>query len=139
MSSPLFPSGPWVGFYQYTGHKQYQFPMAMKLGFGNGQMNGEGEDEIGPFFISGHYSEIEKECLFVKAYVGAHTVNYRGFREDKFIYGTWRLNNECTGGFKLWPLSDTEPLETEKTEVEKPLELIIGPAASSVSFNSDDS
>ena len=64
----------------------------MHLTFANGNMTGEGNDDVGRFLIKGRYDAPTKECHWTKTYVGAHDVFYRGFREGKGIWGTWEIN-----------------------------------------------
>lgn len=106
MSSSLFPSGPWTGFYNYRPGDQHR--MDLHLEFRNGRMTGDGTDDIGPFIISGEYDEASLECRWTKSYVGAHDVEYRGFREGKGIWGTWEIGKRFRGGFQIWPVNSEE-------------------------------
>jgi hypothetical protein len=90
MSERHFPSGPWVGFYTHSGMSK-KFMMDLVLEFKSGVMRGDGADGIGFFSIMGNYSEQSGECSWIKQYVGRHAVDYRGFREGKGIWGTWKL------------------------------------------------
>ncbi len=45
MAKPLFPSGPWVGFYVYDGYSQ-RFLMDLHLSFRAGRIEGEGADGL---------------------------------------------------------------------------------------------
>jgi hypothetical protein len=110
-----FPSGEWVGFYTYRDTDR-RFLMDLRLEFKGGSISGDGADGIGEFVISGTYSESDGECQWTKAYVGLHTVEYRGFRENKGIWGTWAIE-EVTGGFQIWPIGQNgESMEERKTE-----------------------
>jgi hypothetical protein len=128
MSDCHFPSGQWFGFYTYAGHSK-QFLMDLILEFKEGAISGEGADGIGLFLISGNYSTSNGECSWTKQYIGRHSVNYRGFREAKGIWGTWNLSIS-KGGFHIWPLSEGEPLKEieEEEETTKPMK---APAVSS--------
>jgi hypothetical protein len=108
----MFPSGQWVGFYTYSGFAN-QYLMDLLLEFKQGIISGEGHDGIGGFVISGAYSMETRECSWKKMYVGRHTVDYQGFGEDKRIWGTWTLPG-AKGGFKIWPLSEGEPLKASE-------------------------
>lgn len=77
--------------------------MDLDLTFANGQMAGDGNDDIGRFRIKGRYDETARECWWTKTYVGAHDVFYRGFRENKGIWGTWDIGQANHGGFHIWP------------------------------------
>lgn len=116
MSDAEFPSGPWFGFYTYHGYAK-RFLMDLVLEFKDGKMTGEGADGIGPFVISGQYSRDNGECSWLKQYVGKHSVDYKGFREGKGIWGTWTVL-PGKGGFKIWPLGEGEAL-TEAEGVEE--------------------
>jgi len=76
--------------------------MRLHLTFANGVISGDGNDDIGRFFIKGRYDS-QSECHWAKTYVGAHDVFYRGFREGKGIWGTWEIGNFARGGFHIWP------------------------------------
>jgi hypothetical protein len=115
MSSELFPSGQWVGYYMYPGHSR-RYMMDLILEFNNGRITGEGHDGIGPFVILGFFSMDTKECSWDKTYVARHTVKYAGFREQKGIWGTWAIP-PAKGGFHIWPLSEGSAL-TATEEVE---------------------
>ena len=116
VSDDLFPSGPWIGFYIYSGDRD-RHRMDLALDFGNGIVTGEGSDDIGAFVIRGRYDAKSKECHWTKTYVGRHDVFYKGFREGRGIWGTWEYRNLSTGGFKIWPLAsgaDDDDAETEE-------------------------
>ncbi len=120
MSKAQFPSGPWIGFYNYkSGGKRHR--MDLSLTFSNARMAGDGCDNVGPFVIAGGYDEDTGECEWTKTYVGAHDVHYRGFREGKGIWGLWNLEGGA-GGFHIWPLGDGRPplVAAEEEERETP-------------------
>ena len=89
--------------------------MDLLLEFRNGIITGEGHDGVGAFVIAGIYSAENHECSWQKTYVGRHTVAYRGFGEDKGIWGTWTLTT-VKGGFHIWPLSEGQPLTATAEE-----------------------
>ena len=109
MREANFPSGQWVGFYVYT-YRSNRYLMDLILEFQNGIISGEGADGIGMFVIDGRYYPREGECSWIKTYVGRHSVEYTGFREQKGIWGTWTLYN-TKGGFHIWPLEAVVNLE----------------------------
>ena len=120
MSDAQFPSGQWFGFYTYSGHSR-RYLMDLVLEFKNGRMTGHGSDGIGPFIISGIYHADNGECSWAKQYVGRHTVDYKGYRETKGIWGTWSITHS-KGGFHIWPLGEGGCLagtEAEQTEPAK--------------------
>lgn len=127
MSSALFPSGDWVGFYTYHGGPR-RYLMDVRFTFAHGRISAAGADGIGEFSITGSYDEATRECGWTKRYLGAHAVPYRGFREGKGIWGTWDLGG-AAGGFHLWPIglggdverrTEAEPLAEEETFVTVP-------------------
>jgi hypothetical protein len=86
MDDDLFPSGPWTGFYNYTGPED-RHRMDLHLDFENGRMTGNGGDNIGRFLISGRYDVTSRECRWIKTYPGSHQVFYHGFRDGRSASG----------------------------------------------------
>ena len=125
MSEANFPSGQWVGFYVYA-HRSNRYLMDLVLEFKKGIISGEGADGLGLFVIDGHYYPQEKECSWIKTYVGRHSVEYTGYREQKGIWGTWTLN-DTKGGFHIWPIGDGTPLDELRTQVEEEFPLQVSP------------
>jgi len=126
MSDELFPSGPWVGFYNHRPGDRHR--MDMNLTFANGSMAGEGNDDVGRFLIKGRYESATRECHWIKSYVGAHDVFYRGFREGKGIWGTWEIAIPYHGGFHIWPRGAEESeSQRETAEQVQPVDAI-GPS-----------
>jgi hypothetical protein len=77
--------------------------MDLRLTFADGRITGEGDDDVGPFLINGHYDADLRECDWLKTYPGAHAVYYRGYREGKGIWGRWDIGLFGHGGFHIWP------------------------------------
>ena len=77
--------------------------MDLRLTFANGNLSGDGIDDIGRFLIKGRYDAASRECHWTKTYLGSHDVFYRGFREGKGIWGTWEIGILSHGGFHIWP------------------------------------
>ncbi|HOX57783.1 MAG TPA: hypothetical protein P5205_06160 [Candidatus Paceibacterota bacterium] len=121
MNEPLFPSGPWTGFYNYYPGDRHRMDLA--LTFTAGLMNGEGVDDIGRFLIKGCYDGASHECYWTKSYLGAHDVFYRGFREGKGIWGTWEITIQYHGGFHIWPRQAGEG-RVESAEAEAPVDAV---------------
>jgi hypothetical protein len=94
--------------------------MDLTLTFTSGKVLGDGNDDVGAFRMRGHYDEASGECSWIKTYIGAHDVYYRGFREGKGIWGTWDIGVLGHGGFHIWPRSAGEG-ETESTAEETEL------------------
>jgi hypothetical protein len=92
--------------------------MDLSLTFANGNMNGDGSDDVGRFAVKGRYDSANRECYWTKTYLGAHDVFYRGFREGKGIWGTWEIGRYSHGGFHIWPRQDGEGEENSREESE---------------------
>jgi hypothetical protein len=117
-----FPSGTWIGFYNYSaGGRKHR--MDLVLTFATGCISGDGRDDVGLFVISGRYDS-GGECYWTKHYIRQHTVFYRSFREYKGIWGLWELWGG-SGGFHIWPLGEEEG-EREYEEAEEPLVEAVG-------------
>ena len=99
--------------------------MDLLLTFANGNMSGDGVDDVGQFLIKGRYDAASRECYWTKTYVGAHDVFYRGFREGKGIGGTWEITIQYHGGFHIWPRQAGEgEARTETAAMEEPVDAI---------------
>lgn len=118
MSEQLFPSGPWVGFYNYSPADKHR--MELDLTFAEGRLAGAGRDDVGRFVVKGRYDAATLECWWTKTYPGSHDVFYRGFREGKGIWGTWEITPFDHGGFHIWPRASGEAA----AEAEQPAELV---------------
>ncbi|MEI6782753.1 MAG: hypothetical protein WCQ21_17735 [Verrucomicrobiota bacterium] len=123
MSEALFPSGPWRGFYNYRPGDRHR--MELQLTFADGNMTGDGVDDIGRFRIKGRYEAPTRECYWTKTYLGAQDVFYRGFREGKGIWGTWEISIRFHGGFHIWPRRAGEgEAEAETAAAEEPVDAV---------------
>src|SRR5262245_23847312 len=125
-SDPRFPSGKWVGFFldrRLAGRHQ----MEMTLSFAAGRMTGDGRDRVGSFTFSGTYDVADGKCEWVKQYVNAHAITYRGFNEGKGIWGMWELRHQglvYNGGFHIWPEGMADPTQPRlEEEADVPLEV----------------
>ena len=108
----LPPSGPWSGYYLY-GFGGAEHRMQLYLTFSqNGNIDGDGFDDIGEFSIRGVFDPTSREARWTKAYVRGHSVEYRGTYDQKCISGTWTLTI-ATGGFRIWPGVSAEGEEAE--------------------------
>lgn len=97
--------------------------MDMHLTFARGSIAGEGNDDLGVFFIRGKYDTSTKECYWTKNYPGSHDVFYRGFREGKGIWGKWELDR-LTGGFHIWPRNEeTGDLDAKAEQEASPVDV----------------
>jgi len=123
VSDDVFPSGPWVGFYNYGPGNRHR--MDLHLDFGGGSISGDGNDDIGRFLIRGTYDAGNRECYWTKTYPGSHDVSYRGFREGKGIWGTWEIGIFAHGGFHIWPKGEPDgETRNEAAETAAPVEAI---------------
>jgi hypothetical protein len=122
MAENVFLSGPWTGFYNYTGPED-RHRMDLNLTFAEGRVIGDGIDDVGRFVISGRYDATDHECNWTKTYPGSHDVRYRGFGDSNGIWGTWEIPPWTKGGFHIWPRhsGDGEKATLEAT-TEKPIE-----------------
>jgi hypothetical protein len=93
--------------------------MDLQLTFANGNMRGDGMDDVGRFLIKGRYDAANRECYWTKSYLGAHDVFYRGFREGKGIWGTWEIAIHDHGGFHIWPRQAGEGEERAESAASK--------------------
>jgi hypothetical protein len=102
MDDDLFPSGPWTGFYNYSGPED-RHRMDLLLDFTGGRLTGDGTDNIGNFRVTGGYDVQRREAWWVKTYPGSHEVLYQGYRDGVGIWGTWAIPPFARGGFHIWP------------------------------------
>ena len=106
-SSLHLPTGPWTGFY-IEDHKPNRSWMHLYLEFSDGEIRGEGTDYVGPWHISGTYSEAAASCQWTKRYVGKHTVEYAGQTGENGILGNWKIKKWSSGPFHIWPSDRTD-------------------------------
>ena len=100
--------------------------MDLALSFTDHAVTGDGNDDIGRFFVTGRFDGTNGDCYWTKTYIGAHDVYYRGFREGKGIWGLWELPNE-SGGFHIWPVGEQEGEHGQESAKESPhFEAIVG-------------
>jgi hypothetical protein len=117
-----FPSGPWTGFYNYSGPED-RHRMDAHLIFARGGIAGEGSDNVGPFMIRGRYDATTKECQWTKTYIGRHSVLYQGCRDTHGIWGTWTIAPWAKGGFHIWPCAEGSGESVSKAaEADPPVE-----------------
>ena len=123
MNGDGFPSGPWVGFYNYGPGDRHR--MDLHLHFESGCLSGDGNDDVGFFLIRGKYDPTNRECHWTKTYPGSHEVYYRGFQEGKGIWGTWEIGLFAHGGFHIWPKGIKETTTAEQ-KAASPVDCISG-------------
>ena len=94
--------------------------MRLSLTFANGSITGDGTDDIGPFLIRGAFDSVSREAGWTKAYVGMHSVRYRGLYDGRSICGDWKLALS-SGGFWIWPSTLGErAAESIEEELDQP-------------------
>jgi hypothetical protein len=121
-SDPRFPSGKWVGFF-LDKRLPGKHEMELTLTFAAGRLTGDGRDRVGTFTFRGTYDLTDGKCEWVKQYVKAHALTYRGFNEGKGIWGTWEQPGAATGGFHIWPDGMEDPTQSHLVEeAELPVE-----------------
>ena len=69
LSQMDFPSGPWTGFYNY-GRSTRKQRMDLALSFADQAVTGDGNDDIGRFFVTGRFDGTNGECYWTKTYIG---------------------------------------------------------------------
>jgi hypothetical protein len=118
-TDPRFPSGPWTGYWL-----QKEVPgkhmMELRLTFSNGNLTGEGRDRIGAFLFDGRYDVADGKCYWTKKYLGKHDVFYKGYGEDKGIWGVWEIGTSMRGGFHIWPEGLANPSDEHLYEEAEP-------------------
>ena len=100
--------------------------MELVLTFNQGSMVGSGRDRYGAFSIDGAYQLSDGLCVWVKQYIGKHSLHYRGYNEGKGIWGTWEWSGETGwhGGFHIWPVAMGNPTQLRLAEeLEEPTSL----------------
>lgn len=83
---------------------------------GDGQLNGDGEDIVGPFSLTGH---IQEDALFIhKQYHGQHAIDYHGTSVGEGIYcGDWSWSGYVGGKWSIHMRSVVDGSEMEITEI----------------------
>ena len=100
--------------------------MDLALSFADHAVTGDGNDDIGRFFVIGRFDGTNGECYWTKTYIEAHNVCYRGFREGKGIWGLWKPPN-ASGGFHIWPVGEQEGERGQESAKESShIEAIVG-------------
>lgn len=102
-SDSRLPTGEWTGFFLDKRMPNRGW-MHLYLEFAEGVIKGEGTDFVGPWIAKGSYELVQSQCLWVKQYVGKHTVQYSGKVDENGIVGSWRIEY-LTGEFHIWPQS----------------------------------
>ena len=91
----------------------------LTLRFADGEVTGEGRDDVGRFTFSGAYDLQTGRVLMVKQYLGKHAVRYVGEPDGEgSIQGTWSIGPDWTGPFLLRPVvrkpGGDEPIQSVK-------------------------
>jgi len=104
MNPESFISGGWTGYYRYGWMMLWRKEaMRLTLHFREGKVEGEGQDPVGWFEISGAYSSSTGEFRFVKTYPGKHSVEYSGQPSGASLRGRWQIKGDWGGEFQIWP------------------------------------
>lgn len=82
--------------------------MNLYLDFTNSTVSGQGTDYVGPWTISGSFSSETAECVWIKQYLGKHSVRYQGIWGETGIRGRWTIGSLISGDFHIWPAEYTE-------------------------------
>lgn len=114
-----FTSGPWTGFYTYSTNRRERMDLA--LSFRQGVVTGSGTDPVGVFTIRGRYDPESNEIHWTKTYPGRHDVFYKGYRDNRGIWGTWQFQFGGSGGFHIWPEGRGEGV-AEHAEADVPVQ-----------------
>ena len=124
MSDDIFPSGPWTGFYNYTGPGD-KHRMNLHLSFSKGRISGDGNDDIGLFLISGGYTPQPRSAAGLSSTLGGIKAYDEGVGEKRGIWGRWKLL-AGHGGFHIWPLqSGSGDATSEAEEITEPRRSVI--------------
>src|SRR5437762_10176239 len=91
-----FPSVPRTGFYNY-GRIAQKHRMDLGLVFTDSTISGDGSNDIGRFFVTGHFDETNGECSWTKVYIGGHDVFYGGVCGGESIWGVGGLPKKAGG------------------------------------------
>lgn len=122
MSSEIYPSGQWRGFYSYGATDRHG--MQLDLLFSRGIVAGDGMDDVGSFLINGSYDPMSGVCRWIKTYIGSHDVIYSGARGGKGIVGMWQLQFG-RGRFRIWPGRQTDGAGADESlEMLEPVEAL---------------
>ena len=70
-----------------------------------GVVRGEGIDYVGPWILTGQFSEPKRNCVWNKSYVNRHSVYYEGLLGENGIVGVWNIKPFLRGRFHIWPNS----------------------------------
>ncbi len=118
-----YTSGPWTGFYTYANRAREK--MDLSLTFREGIVTGAGADPVGDFTIKGGYDPEKHEVHWTKTYPGRHSVYYRGYRDNRGIWGTWEIHPGLTGGFHIWPKGQGEgAVDHAEAEIDQPVDAV---------------
>src|SRR5438105_15558109 len=101
-----FPSVPRTGFYNY-GRIAQKHRMDLGLVFTDSTISGDGSNDIGRFFVTGHFDETNGECSWTKAYIGGHDGFYGGLYGGKGSGGVRELPHDA-GRLHIRPVDTTK-------------------------------
>jgi hypothetical protein len=118
MLTEIPPSGPWTGYYLY-GYAGQRHLMTLHLTFTlDAGIAGEGVDDVARFTVAGRFDLATGAASWIKAYIGAHQVQYAGIYSNRSICGDWTLQG-LKGGFWIWPSTEGQcESAAEREEIE---------------------
>jgi hypothetical protein len=91
--------GRWRGCWVQTHWGRQSMRVTLRLG--EGRIEGEGDDIIGPFTFCGHY-DMQGRVSMIKQYIGRHQVLYEGaYDGEGTIFGMWTISPLWQGPFAL--------------------------------------
>ncbi len=102
MDDPLTP-GTWKGFWTYYDAPERHGMRLDAASGASGHFEAAGEDEVGPFTLSGRLGEEPGRWALTKQYVGKHEVRYQAQHLATGFVGRWYVQDLCGGAFVLWP------------------------------------
>jgi antitoxin component YwqK of YwqJK toxin-antitoxin module len=92
----------WTGWFEQSGTNT---DMALDIHIDETGVFGMGADPVGTFMVRGIYDMSSGKVNFIKKYLGAHEVLYRGklrFTDGVYtVAGDWEIIDNCGGTFEL--------------------------------------
>lgn len=100
------PVGTYTGTWYQGGS---QGPFSLKVTDSKGmEFNGEGDDSVGKFEITGQYNAVTKEISFKKQYIGKHALLYKGKGPLGDLEGTWEQEGNTANNGE-WDMAKDAP------------------------------
>ena len=114
----LMPKFQVDGWWEQSGYGRQ--PMTnLIIEFTNGQLDGSGDDIVGPFVLSGHIQG--DQIVIHKQYLGQHTIDYHGTSDGEGVYfGDWTSCGHVGGKWSIRVRSVAKGSENVITEIRLP-------------------